>query len=57
MAELGCQLEDMRTVLDLMTDVEPDDAVAAKQLHAGSLTLFRLVCNALETLDGREVQA
>lgn len=55
--DLGARLEDARTVLDLMTDVEPGPSAEAQQLHRGALTAFRLVCNAIEELQAMEARA
>lgn len=54
--DLGARLEDARTVLDFMTDVEPGDSAEAQQLHRGALTAFRLVADALETLEAIEAR-
>lgn len=55
--DLGARLEDARTVLDLMTDVEPGDSPEAQQLHRGALTAFRLVADAIQALEAVEAQA
>lgn len=55
--DLGARLEDARTVLDLMIDVEPGPSAEAQQLHRGALTAFRLVCNAIEELQAMEARA
>jgi len=55
--DLGARLEDARTVLDFMTDVEPGPSAEAQQLHRGALTAFRLVCNAIEELQAMEARA
>lgn len=52
--DLGARLEDARTLLDFMTEVEPGDSPEAQQLHRGALTAFRLVADALETLEAIE---
>jgi len=54
--DLGARLEDARTVLDFMTDVGPGDSAEAQQLHRGALTAFRLVADALETLEAIEAR-
>lgn len=56
LSDLGDRLEDARTVLDFMTDVEPGDTPEARQLHRGALTAFRLVADALETLAAVEAR-
>lgn len=55
--DLGARLEDARTVLDLLTDIEPGDNAEAQQLHRGALTAFRLVADAIGALEAVEAQA
>lgn len=55
--DLGARLEDARTVLDMLTDIEPGESVEAKKLHRGSLTAFRMVADALEALKAVEAAA
>lgn len=55
--DLGARLEDARTVLDLMTDVEPGPSAEAQQLHRGALTAFRLVADAITALEAVESAA
>lgn len=54
--DLGDRLEDARTVLDFMTDVEPGDSAEAQQLHRGALTAFRLVADAIGKLEAVEAK-
>lgn len=57
LAELGCQLDDVRTVLDLMTDVDPGESAEAQQLHSAALTAFRLVARAMDQLQAVDAAA
>lgn len=54
--DLGARLEDARVLLDLLTDIQPGPDPDAQKLHRGALTAFRLVADALETLEAIEAR-
>lgn len=57
LAELGCQLDDARVVLDFMTDMQlVDIGHDPKKIHGAACTAFRLVCNAIGALEAAEAQ-